>query len=731
MDEDYRGFIDDPSAGQDVRGLIRIAGWALSPAGPNVAAEVEVEGMPASTLVVGRSRPDVAAIFAEPWAMNCGVAGALDLAGLPSASAPRPVGLIVRVIDSDGNRRELHQAAFLGPPRPTRRVSHRPIDVSLSAWLNTPLGPDASVPRFTLGAFQTAVALGYLGSGDEMAARLPELADRLQRDWQEFGDDVVPESILRAIWVPADRTGLLGLPIEWRDSYWGERLLLWLNDDSVEAAPDDPPLTWFAVFAHSIFEEVRRRFPDPLRRDRSAFVHWLADEAEKQLGAPSCMLESARRFVRAHHDGNFGAKRHGGQFSFRRWNRSIPSLSEIDEIVRRSPAWPAPEAFPLLRARWRRPVASAGVNVVGHFAADTGHAEATRSTLRSLRAGGWATRTVDLGLREHSGGHVVREGSDAGGWFDVTVTHDHFVSAQHTLAALGRRFVLERYNIGFWYWELAELPASLVPMLGCVDELWVASEFTADAIRTHTDKPVSVVPLAIDVDFTDGATSRARFGLPSERFLFLTQASAGSVFGRKNPAGAVEAFVKAFSSSDLGEVGLVVKTRGLRHAPELRTYLESAASTHPIYIIDESLDRASALGLLSCTDAFVSLHRGEGFGLPIAEAMALGKPTVVTEYSGSADFATPSTALTVGYSLIPVGSGHDPFPAELAWADPDLDDAAAKLRLVWADRSVRERVARAGRQEIRRRYSPRSASAVIRERLERIGCVGPEVTCGP
>lgn len=717
MSDEFRGRIDDPAAGSDVQGLTRVAGWAVSPGGPNVAAEAQVDDLPSQPLVVGRPRPDVAAVSPEQWASSAGFLGALDVDTGRHRGKAGPIRLVVRVTDNRGSVNELAQTILL-EERQDAAGSPRWLDEDLGAWLNTPIVEGRTPPFLTLGACQAALGLvRYTGAWADLATRRVELADRLLGLWQRHGDDAIPESVLQGVWVPTDDRRAPRLPDGWIDSWWGERLARWLNDDVDASGPEEPPFSWFGSFVYFARPAVRRRFPDPLGAERAPYARWLATEGAEELGIPSSLLDSVNDWVGAHAPprGLRSPRRHVGPRLLR---RAAPGTAEL---ALRSPGWPEPDAFASLRRQWPRRVTASGVNVVGQLAADSGAGEATRSTLRSLRAGGWETRTFDLGARENSGDQLEREDRDRGGWFDVTVTNTHVLFGGETLAAMGRRFVLDRHNIGFWYWELAELPPALAPTLDYVDELWVATRFTAEALQPHTSAPVTVVPVSVDVELRGDPPGRERFGLPTGRFLFLTLASADSLFDRKNPAGVVEAFVKAFEGSDKAEVGLVVKTRGLSHAPQLRAALESAAAGHPIYLIDETLDRSDTLGLLSCVDAFVSLHRAEGFGLPIAEAMALGKPVIVTGYSGNTDFCMLSTSLLVDYTLSEVGDGQGVYPPDMVWADPDTDDAAAKMHLVWSDDALRRRVARAGQEEIRQRYSDEAAASVIRPRLEVIG----------
>ncbi len=502
------------------------------------------------------------------------------------------------------------------------------------------------------------------------------------------------------------------------DSQWGRAIVPCLNRDVDSTKSDTYPLTWFAVAMHAANASIRRRFPDPIRVDRAAYCHWLAARGRKTLDSPPCFTEPLVRDVTR-------IERLTGRRLFRRRPRHLfaKDLGPLDfsQFVLDSARWADPEAFTTLRRGWPRQIDRAGVNVVGHVAATSGFGEATRSTLRSAMQTGYGVSALDLGPRP--------TGSDTGEWhrvdsscrYDINVLHDNVLYAQNTLAILGRRFLLDRYNIGFWYWELADLPDGLHRTLEYVDELWVSSEFTAQAFRPHTAAPVTVVPLAVDVRLDlsgPTAPSRPRFNLPEDRFLFLAMASAYSVMERKNPGGVIDAFTRAFEKSELRDVGLVLKLTGLQHAPALRARIAEVSASFPVYLIDEPLTRNDTIGLINCSDVLVSLHRAEGFGLPLAEAMALGKVVVATRYAGNMDFTSDHTALLVDYTLTEIGDAQGVYPADLLWAAPDIDDAADKLGTVFRDSALRTRVAKHAQDSVLKRYTTAAATEVIKPRLE-------------
>src|SRR6185437_13814677 len=108
--------------------------------------------------------------------------------------------------------------------------------------------------------------------------------------------------------------------------------------------------------------------------------------------------------------------------------------------------------------------------------------------------------------------------------------------------------------------------------------------------------------------------------------------------------------------------------------------LAEAQSDPRIGILDKRLVREEVLALNSVCDAFVSLHRSEGFGFNLAESMLLGKPVIATNYSGSREFAREGTACVVDYKLVPVQEGSYLFFSDQVWAEPDIEHAAVLMR---------------------------------------------------
>lgn len=272
------------------------------------------------------------------------------------------------------------------------------------------------------------------------------------------------------------------------------------------------------------------------------------------------------------------------------------------------------------------------------------------------------------------------------------------------------------YNVGFLFWELTQVPQSWHNPLRYLNEIWTYSQMSVKAFSVHNFVPVFSIAPHIEVS-PDRRITREDFGLPENSFLFLCMYDALSVRYRKNPIGVIEAFKLAFDKGDKN-VGLIVKSS---NETDYATIHSAAKDYNNIYFIQKTLPTSRVHGIINLSDCFVSLHRAEGFGLVIAEAMYLGKPVICTNWSGNTDFTYPSNSLLVDYSLVPIKSSYGPFKPGGIWAEPDINAASKCMRRVYTDKDLREEVSIQGMNTIQNKYSLKSSADSISSRLESIG----------
>lgn len=258
------------------------------------------------------------------------------------------------------------------------------------------------------------------------------------------------------------------------------------------------------------------------------------------------------------------------------------------------------------------------------------------------------------------------------------------------------------YRISYWAWELPNLPRSWAESAGLYHEIWAPSTFVADAIRRATrglEVKVRCVPHPLP-EVSGVVSDRARFDLPDDAFVFLCMFDVLSSVTRKNPMGAVDAFQTAFGPHRR-DVLLCIKVVCDPANSESLALLRAKVTGWPnIRILTERLSDTVADRLIASADCFVSLHRSEGFGLSIAQAMALGRPVIVTGWSGNMDFCD-AHAICVDHELRPVVDPTGIYTeTDQVWAEPDLNHAAEAMQRLVADPEAARRRGEAGRVHI-------------------------------
>jgi glycosyltransferase involved in cell wall biosynthesis len=365
-----------------------------------------------------------------------------------------------------------------------------------------------------------------------------------------------------------------------------------------------------------------------------------------------------------------------------------------------------------------------GINLVGFAFAEFGLGESLRALAHACAAGGipFIVRDVDQQLNTRQADHrltpyLADEMRHRCSLY--CVNPDLMISVHGLLAAA---LAAGGYGIGFWYWELDRIPQQWKDALARLDEIWVATEFVAAAVRGATSKPVVKIAPPIEVHLSR-RYARSDFALPDDCFLFLFSFDYNSFPKRKNPDGAIAAFRRAFSNRR--DVGLVLKSiNGKHHVERFAEMRDLVGDDDRIVLLDAFLTRDEVLGLQSVADAFVSLHRSEGLGLGLAESMYQGKPVIGTRYSGNLEFMNDENSCLVDCELVPVGKGEYLYDDErFHWAQPDVDQAADCMRRLVDDTDFRQRIARNGQQAIRTRFTPAATAALIRERLGTLGLI--------
>ncbi len=292
-------------------------------------------------------------------------------------------------------------------------------------------------------------------------------------------------------------------------------------------------------------------------------------------------------------------------------------------------------------------------------------------------------------------------------------------------AHLGADCYAGRYNIGYWAWELSQFPDAWRSAFRYVDEIWAPSRFIQQAVADKAPCPVVWMPLAVE-PIRSAPLSRAYFGLPDNRFLVLFFFDFRSFIHRKNPWAALRAFTTAFGKDSKTPVSLVIKMNGTEACPDdYRAFLDLDAVRDPrVILIDRVMTDQEIKELVRLCDCFLSLHRSEGFGRGLAEAMYFGKPVVATGYSGNLDFMNEANSCLVDCTLIPVGAGEYPHGLGQRWADPDVEQAAWHLQRLVANSIYAAEIGQRAAHDIQTYHGFSAVGTRHRRRLEQLRLLG-------
>lgn len=377
---------------------------------------------------------------------------------------------------------------------------------------------------------------------------------------------------------------------------------------------------------------------------------------------------------------------------------------------------------PFRRESFRRH-ARLGLNIIGFLTADLGVGESARCMVRAADAAGIASALIPLKLncKNRLGDltFAARLGDSAP--HHVNVIHIDPPAARDIDHHHGAALRQGKYNIGYFAWELPEFPEEWIPSFDYFDEIWCPSDFTTRAVSLKSPVPVLTMPHSIDFAAPTLSTSelRRRFGLPQDRFLFLTLFDLNSYAARKNPRAAIEAFRRSGLSGR--GAALVLKVQNVvGNEADFAALRDAVRDLPETTLITETLSRADVYGLEAACDAFVSLHRSEGFGLAVAECMALGKPVISTDWSATAEFVHAGNGCPVRAPLVTLDRSHGPYAKGSTWSDPDPAHAAEHMRALFADRALATRLGIAAQATIRTQFSPAAIGQRYLKRLEHI-----------
>lgn len=356
-----------------------------------------------------------------------------------------------------------------------------------------------------------------------------------------------------------------------------------------------------------------------------------------------------------------------------------------------------------------------GVNLYGYVFAESGTGQIGRSIVAALKAAEIPYAVIPFAETINRQQHEFASDAKERAVYDTNFICVNADQVPLFIEKMGREILERRYNIGVWAWEVDDMPEWMAKSGESLDEVWGISQYTADGIRQRVHVPIRAFPLPVVMPAVV-ARSRHELGLP-EGFLALFCFDFGSVFDRKNPLAVVEAFRRAFPQP--GQASLCIKTvNGDRHVADLERLRVACADRSDIVLMDGYRSSEGQIALMNACDVYISLHRAEGFGLTVAEAMALGKPVITTAWSSTMEFTTADNSYLVPARVVPVPKETPVYPPTARWADPDVEAAAAALRRVYEHPDEANAIGERARRDIATLHSAEARAPKLKALFE-------------
>ena len=286
-------------------------------------------------------------------------------------------------------------------------------------------------------------------------------------------------------------------------------------------------------------------------------------------------------------------------------------------------------------------------------------------------------------------------------------------------SAIDPDFFNNRYTILFLMWESEYLPPKHIRTINLFNEIWTASSYCKNIFEKVYKGPVIIVPHPVELSLEPIQSQNRLIYFDENKFSFLFVFSYHSSTERKNPFFLVEAFIKAFGNDK--HVELIIKTVGAKKFKQSKKKLhQSISGQNNIKIIDIDLDKNSINHLINDCDCYVSMHHSEGFGLTLAEAMYLGKPTIATNYSGNTEFMNDSNSFLVNYELGLIENPDNNFCSKTLWGNPHMQSAVEKLREVYKNPDLRKKKANNAKLFVEEKLSLYAVGSIIKNRLNHL-----------
>lgn len=370
-----------------------------------------------------------------------------------------------------------------------------------------------------------------------------------------------------------------------------------------------------------------------------------------------------------------------------------------------------------------------GINVVGYVRGEFGLGESARAQIRSIKAADIPHTIRNIDSSSHGNGdNTFAENFTEENPYAINLLNFNAEAMPEFLDNVGADYLKGKYNIGYWAWELPTFPQEWEWLFQYYDEIWVPSGYCAEALSVVS--PVPIVKIMHSINLPEPHLTRKETIIPDslgrethfpkDKFIFLFMFDFHSTLARKNPLGVIEAFKRAFRNTNQ-DVTLMIKFSNSKHYPEELELVKNAAKGYPsIQFIDARLPKEVVNALFYNCDCYISLHRAEGFGLTMAEAMYYDKPVIATGYSSNIEFMNTGNSFLVSYDLVKVTQDSGSYKKGNIWANPNVEHAAALMHYVFHNYDSAKHIGLRGSREMKHMLDPGTIGKKIKYRVEHI-----------
>lgn len=358
-----------------------------------------------------------------------------------------------------------------------------------------------------------------------------------------------------------------------------------------------------------------------------------------------------------------------------------------------------------------------GVSLTGFFKAEIGFGQAIRDNLKALNEVGIKAEAVNFNLNlkhrlNDNSIDFVEENN-----YPVNIIHVNMDTIWELLKEKSPDFYRNKYNIGYWAWEMEDFPEKYCENFSFYDEIWTCSKYCLDSISLKSPVPVVNIPHPIDVS-TLNINKDYNANLPIDTYKYLFIFDYNSLILRKNVLAVIDAFEKAFGKEN-EKVSLILKASiSSHHIDDKNKIIDRIKDFKNIIYKEEMLRRGDLLSLIDQSDCYISLHRSEGFGLTIAEAMALGKPVIATGYSGNMEFMNVNNSFPIKYKIVELQKDIGPLFKGNLWSEPSIEHASELMKFVFENQEYAKKIGNRAKEDIINKFSLMAIGNKMKRRLD-------------